>query len=199
MDGIQAQTGDLLSGMLEGGPAVSPAIERVLTLLASQAPRADILEPFVEAARDVIATELDCEISPGKLAIATGAATTLDVTAVVGITGQVTGIAMFGMPETMAIGIVEKMLGTSTPELDDLSLSGIAELANVITGRASTHLAKLGVYTRLVPPIVLLGAGSRLSTASIHRLVVPLATQLGTLETQLALKVTSAKWLKNPE
>jgi chemotaxis protein CheX len=185
--------------MLDDGPAVSPAIERVLTLLASQAPRADILEPFVEAARDVISSELGCEITPGRLAIATGAATTLDVTAVVGITGQVTGIAMYGMPEMMAMGIVEQMLGMPTPELDDLSPSSIAELANVITGRASTHLAKLGVYTRLVPPIVLLGAGSRLSTANIHRLVVPLETELGTMETQLALKVTSAKWLKNPE
>jgi chemotaxis protein CheX len=195
MDGSLMQAGDVMSGVLDGGPAISPAIERVLALLASQPPRADILEPFVEAARDVMATELQSDVTPEKLAIATGAATTLDVTAVVGITGHVTGIAIYGMPESLAVGMVSQMLGSPIAGLDDLALSGIAELANVITGRASTLLSQKGIHTKLAPPIVLLGAGSRLSTANIHRLVVPLTTELGTLEAQLAIKVTSAKWL----
>ena len=35
------------SAIMESVPAVSPGIERVLSMLAHQAPRADILEPFV--------------------------------------------------------------------------------------------------------------------------------------------------------
>lgn len=182
-----------MSGVLEDGPAVPLAIERVLAMLASQRPRAEILEPFVEAARDVMASELGSEVVSGKLSIATGAATTLDVTAVVGITGQLTGIAIYGMPESLAMSIVNQMMGSPMEELDDLALSGIAELANVITGRASTLLSGISIYTKAAPPIVLVGAGSRLSTANIHRLVVPLESEFGTLEAQLAIKLTSAK------
>ena len=174
-------------------PAVSPGIERTLAMLAKQTPRADILEPFVEAARDVLAEELGMDVTPGKLALASGAATTLDVTVVIGITGRLTGIAVYGMPSSMAMEIVGRMLGSQVTELDDMTLSGIAELGNVITGHATTLLSGLGLVCDISPPILLLGAGSRLSTMSIQRLVIPLNTEIGTMQAQVAIKVTGAK------
>jgi chemotaxis protein CheX len=175
------------SAAVESRPAVSPAIERTLALLAQQAPRAQFLEPFVEAARAVLTEELGIEVTPGKLALAAGAATTLDVTVVIGITGRLTGFAVYGMSTAMATAILSKMLDTRVTELDDVALSGIAELGNVITGRATTLLADIA------PPILLLGAGSRLSTVSIQRLVIPLNTEFGTMHAQVAIKVTAAK------
>ena len=126
---------------MEHGPAVAPGIERTLAMLAQQAPRADILEPFVEAARDVLAQELGTEVTPGRLSLANGAATTLDVTVVIGITGRLTGIAVYSMPAEMAKAIVGKMMGEQVDELDDMALSGVAEMGNVITGRATSLLA----------------------------------------------------------
>src|SRR4051794_16063533 len=116
------QTVDVLGGVLEGGPAVPLAIERVLAMLASQRPRADILEPFVEAARDVLATELGSEVTPGKLSVATGSLTTLDITVVVGMTGHVTGIAIYGLSDNLAHGILGQMRGSPIEELDDMAL-----------------------------------------------------------------------------
>ena len=184
------------SGNMEHGSAVSPGIERALAMLAQQAPRADILEPFVEAARDVLAQELGTEVTPGKLALANGAATTLDVTVVIGITGRLTGIAVYGMPAEMAKAVVGKMMGEQVDELDDLALSGIAEMGNVITGHATNLLAGMGLVCDISPPMLLLGAGSRLSTSNIQRLVIPLATQYGTMQAQVAIKVTGAKTIK---
>ena len=181
------------SANMDSGSAVSPGIERTLAMLAQQRPRAEILEPFVEAAREVLATELGTTVVPGKLALASGSATTLDVTVVVGITGRLTGIAVYGMPAEMAKGIVGQMLGTTVDELDDMALSGIAELANVITGHATTLLAAMGIVCDISTPVLLLGAGSRFSTMSIQRLVIPLSTDLGTMQAQVAVKVTSAK------
>jgi chemotaxis protein CheX len=181
------------SATVASRPAVSPAIERTLALLAQQAPRAQFLEPFVEAARDVLTEELGMEVTHGKLALATGAATTLDVTVVIGITGRLTGIAVYGMPGSMAMAIVERMLGSPVSDLDEMALSGIAELSNVITGRATTLLSGMGLYCDIAPPILLLGAGSRLSTVSIQRLVIPLNTDIGTMQAQVAVKVTAAK------
>jgi chemotaxis protein CheX len=181
---------------MEHGPAVSPGIERTLAMLAQQPPRADILEPFVEAARDVLAQELGTNVTPGRLSLATGAATTLDVTVVIGITGRLTGIAVYGMPAEMAKAVVSKMMGEQVDELDDLALSGVAEMGNVITGHATTLLAGMGLVCDISPPMLLLGAGSRLSTMSIQRLVIPLATEFGTMQAQVAIKVTGAKTIK---
>ena len=125
---------------------VSPGIERVLAMLAQQAPRADILEPFVVAAREVPAQELGMDVTPGKLSLASGAAPTLEVTVVMGITGH-----------------------------------------------ATTLLAGLGLTCEVSAPMLLVGAGSRLSTASIKRLVIPLGTEVGTMQAQVAIKVTGAK------
>jgi chemotaxis protein CheX len=180
------------SANMESGPAVAPGIERTLAMLAHQTPRADILEPFVEAARDVLAEELGVDVTPGKLSLASGSATTLDLTVVLGITGRLTGIAVYGMSSEMAMGVVGRMLGSPVSDLDEMALSGIAELGNVITGRATTLLAGMGMVCDISPPMLLLGAGSRLSTMSIQRLVIPLSTELGTLQAQVAIKVTDA-------
>jgi chemotaxis protein CheX len=181
------------SGITKNRPAVAPGIERTLAMLAHQMPRADILEPFVQAARDVLAEELGSDVTPGKLALAAGAATTLDVTVVIGITGRLTGIALYGMSDEMALAIVGRMMGSPVDELDDMALSGIAELGNVITGHATSLLAGMDLVCAVSPPVLLMGAGSRLSTMSIQRLVIPLVTELGTLQAQVAIKITGAK------
>jgi CheY-specific phosphatase CheX len=134
------------SAIMESVPAVSPGIERVLTMLAQQPPRADILEPFVQAARDVIAQECGSDVMPGKLSITNSTDTALDVTVVIGITGRLTGIAIYGMSEEMATALVGKMMGGPISELDDMAISGIAEMANVITGHATTLLTAMGLH-----------------------------------------------------
>lgn len=49
-------------------------------------------------------------------------------------------------------------------------------------------LQELGITVDIAPPVLLTGAGSRVSTAGIQRLVVPLVTEVGPLEAQLAIK-----------
>jgi chemotaxis protein CheX len=169
---------------------LSPHIERVLTMPSHQVLQAVHLEPFVAAARDVLEQELGVEVQPGRLSLESGSCTTQEVTAIVGITGALTGLALYGMSEAMALAIVGQMMGSPVEELDEMTLSGIGELGNVITGRAATLLSETGFAADIAPPVLLVGAGSRVSTAGIQRLVVPLSTEFGTLEAQLAIKPT---------
>jgi chemotaxis protein CheX len=173
---------------MEMKTVVAPEIEQVLVAPPPGIPKAEHLEPFVAAARDVLEQELSSEVECGRLALAKGTCTTQDVTAIIGITGQLTGMAMYGMSEQTALGIVGQLMGCPCNELDDLALSGVGELANVITGCATTLLAQIGISVDISPPVLLQGAGSRMSTAGIQRLVVPLMTSLGTVEAQLAIK-----------
>jgi chemotaxis protein CheX len=167
---------------------VAPEIEQALTSPPRTVPRAEHLEPFVAAARDVLEQELGCEVQAGQLALANGTCTTQEVTAIIGIVGQLTGMAMYGMSEATALAMVGQLMGAPVEQLDDLAMSGIGEMANVITGSAITMLGQLGLEVDIAPPVLLQGAGSRMSTSGIQRLVVPLVTPFGTVDAQLAIK-----------
>ncbi|HEY7065182.1 MAG TPA: chemotaxis protein CheX [Chloroflexota bacterium] len=167
---------------------VAPEVEQALQQAPRALPRAEHLEPFLAAAREVLEAELGVQVERGALRLESGSHTTQDVTAIIGITGAVTGLALYGMSRAMALAVVGRLMGAPVAELDDLALSGIGELGNVITGRAATLLAEHGMTADIAPPALLVGAGSRVSTAGIQRLVVPLLTPLGTLEAQLAIK-----------
>ncbi|HEY7065180.1 MAG TPA: chemotaxis protein CheX [Chloroflexota bacterium] len=151
-------------------------------------PRAEHLEPFLTGAREVLETDPGGTVERGALRLEAGSHTTQDVTAIVAITGALTGLAVYGMSRATALALVGQLMGEPVAELDDVALSGIGELGNVITGRAATLLAKQGIVAEITPPVLLVGVGSRVSTAGIRRLVVPLVASVGTLEAQLAIK-----------
>ncbi|MBI3964336.1 MAG: chemotaxis protein CheX [Chloroflexi bacterium] len=167
-----------------------PGIEDALLTPPRPMPRVEHVEPFLRAAAQVLEQELGMPVQRGKLALASGSCTTQDITAIVGITGRLMGLALYGMSNATALAIVSRMMGAPVDEMDDLALSGIGELGNVITGRATTLLAEMGLEADIAPPVLLSGAGSRVSTAGIQRLVVPLDTAIGVVEAQLAIKST---------
>jgi chemotaxis protein CheX len=163
-------------------------VEQALRQPPRAMPRAEHLEPFLIGAREVLEAELGVQVERGALRLEAGSHTTQDVTAIVGITGALTGLAVYGMSRETALTVVGQLMGAPLDDLDDLALSGIGEPGNVITGRAATLLAEQGIVADIAPPALLVGAGSRVSTAGIQRLVVPLVTPFGTLEAQLAIK-----------
>ena len=74
--------------------------------------------------------------------------------------------------------------------LDALAQSGIAEIGNVITGRAAVLLSEAGFPSDLAPPMLLIGRGTMISTLDVQRLVIPMETEFGNIEIQAALKLT---------
>ena len=168
--------------------ALLQEVERDLLSAPRPRLRAEHLEPFLEAARQVLELELGTSVERGDLTVAASGCTTQEITVIIGITGQLVGLVIFGLTEETARRIVSQLMGEPLLELDELALSGIAELGNVIAGRAATLLTERGLDSDIAPPVLLVGAGSRISTAGIQRLVVPLIANLGTIEIQLAIK-----------
>ena len=110
------------------------------------------------------------------------------MTAVIGISGSLTGSLYLSMAEPTALKMIGAIIGQVTTELDDLGQSGIAEMANVIAGAAGVGLSEEGIETLINPPLVLVGRGARLSTVEIQRLVVPIATAYGEIKLHVALR-----------
>lgn len=154
--------------------------------------KVEFVNPFVDAARSVLEAEVSATVTRGPLSLRSSAYTTLPITVLIAVTGKVQGIVLYGMAEKTAMGMVEAMMGQPFPEFDELAQSGIAELGNVITGAASVVLAEAGYPSKISPPTLIVGNGVMVSTLDIRRLVVPLGTQYGVVEVQVALREAPA-------
>ena len=150
--------------------------------------KVQIVNRYVQAALDVISKEIGTPAKRGGLLLEGNPYTTEDVTAVIGISGNLTGSIYLSMAEPTALKIISSIIGQETGELDELGQSGIAEMANVIAGTAGINLAEDGIETQINPPLVLVGRGARLSTVEIQRLVVPLTTDHGDVKLHVALR-----------
>jgi chemotaxis protein CheX len=150
--------------------------------------KVQIVNRYVQAALEVIAKETGNAVQRGGLHLEGNPYTTDDVTAVIGVAGQVTGSVYLSMDESVALSLISAMLGQKTEKLDDLCQSGIAEMANVITGLAGTKLGDDGIGTTINPPLILVGRGARLSALTLQRIVVPLETSCGEVKLHVSLK-----------
>ncbi|RMH46431.1 MAG: chemotaxis protein CheX [Gammaproteobacteria bacterium] len=150
--------------------------------------RANFMNPFLKAAQSVLATEVGAEVKRGDVTLESNCYTPEDVTVLLSVVGDVQGIVMYGMGIPMALALISQMLGEEHQEFDDLAQSGIAEMGNVITGIATTHLAEAGYQCSISVPTLVVGRNTMLSTLDFKRLVVPLLTDYGPLSIHLALR-----------
>src|SRR4051794_3087683 len=101
----------------------------------------EFVNPFVTAAGEVLEKETGAIIRRGRIYLQSATYTCEEITAMVAVTGQVSGIVLYALSINTALQIVGHMLGQPFHEFDELAQSGIAELGNVITGKASILLA----------------------------------------------------------
>jgi chemotaxis protein CheX len=146
------------------------------------------LNPFIEAAAEVLELEVGASITRGPIALHRSPYTARDVTVTLSLIGRVEGMVLYGLSTDTALRLVSQMMGEPIGELDELAQSGIAELGNVMTGRASVKLAQAGYDCNISTPTVILGSETRISTLDFQRLALPLQTQYGNIEIHLALR-----------
>ncbi len=146
------------------------------------------LNPFLEAVHEVLKIETGCEITKGALQLEKGAYITDDVTVIIALVGAVEGMVMYSLSFQTANCLVSKMMGDEINEFSSLVQSGVAELGNVITGRASVKLSQEGFEATISPPTLIIGKGSQISTLDFPRLVVPLSSECGSIVVQLAIR-----------
>lgn len=157
------------------------------------------LNPFVTSAHEVLSHEMHENVQRGDLYLENGLYTTDDVTVIISLVGAVDGTVFFSMSKEAAVRMASVLMGETFESLDKLAQSGIAELGNVITGRASMKLAEAGYESNISTPSLIIGKGATLSTLEYPRLIVPLNTSSGSLTIHLALREGVQSTLKTPQ
>lgn len=146
------------------------------------------LNPFVSSAHETLSLEMHETIEREDLRLESGSYVTDDVTVIISLIGAVDGTVFYSMSKETATQMASVLMGEKFESLDKLAQSGIAELGNVITGRASMKLAEAGYESNISTPSLIIGKGATISTLEYPRLIVPLATSMGSLTIHLALR-----------
>jgi chemotaxis protein CheX len=147
-----------------------------------------LLNPFIQAAVEVLKAEVGADVSRGELSLQKSSLTSDDLTVLINLVGDVYGVVMYGMSTATGLLLVSKIMGQEFSEFDPLAQSGVAELGNVISGQATVRFSEAGYSSNISTPTVLNGSGVQISTLDFPRVVVPLATQFGILTAHLALR-----------
>lgn len=159
----------------------------------------DFFHPFVNSAREVLSLEIHETVERGDLRLESGLHVTDDVTVIISLIGRVNGTVFFSMSEEIAVQLASALMSEKFDSLDKLARSGIAELGNVITGRASMKFAEAGYETDISTPSLIIGKGATISTLEYSRLVVPLTTSIGPITIHLALREEPQTNLKSAQ
>ena len=151
----------------------------------------EVANAFIAAASTVLSTEAGVQVTRTGLSLARDSHVTDDVTVLISLVGDLVGIAFYSMHFDTAKAIVSAILGSEIETFDELAMSGVSEMGNVITGRAGMQLAEVGFNVDISVPTLIVGKGSRISTLDIQRLVIPLETGHGIFRLDLALRAKS--------
>ena len=114
--------------------------------------------------------------------------TTDDVTAIIGVSGRLQGNVLYGFTEETAKSVIRVMEGEDDEQTsNEMGLSAIGEIANIITGNAATKLASLGYVCDISPPVVIEPVGSKFTTVGESQMLVTFASPLGGLSVRIIL------------
>ncbi len=150
--------------------------------------RVEYINPFVEAAFNVLKEVLGEEVKRGELFLKSTSQPVLGVAAIVGLAGDVEGRVLFDMTKETALGVASAMNGETLKEMDDLAKATITELANMITGQAVTKLHELGFKFDLTPPAIITGTNMEVSDSGVEALIVPVDLNEGKIEINVAVR-----------
>ena len=156
--------------------------------------RVEYINPFVETSYRVLKEVLGgAEVKRGDLYLKSTAMPVMGVAALVGLAGDVEGRVLFDMTFETALNIASKMNEEKLPAFDDLAKSTISELANLITAQSVTKLHDLGFKFDLTPPALFAGEKMEIAalggtTDNVEALIVPLITDYGKIEVNVAIR-----------
>lgn len=118
----------------------------------------EYINPFLMAATSIIRDICGIDMKIGKPYVKETAFAGDSIIIMIGITGEMRGQVMIAMTYNVALNIASKMMmGMPVTELDEMSVSAISELGNMIMGNAATIFSTKGIGIDITPPTVCRG------------------------------------------
>lgn len=159
-------------------------------------------KPFVEAAKNVFSTMVFCNIEPQKPSIKTDTFSKGDVTAVLGLSGELEkngksnpyrAMLVISFPYDTYFKVASAMLGEQYtsyhPDIRDLG----GEIVNMIMGNAKRDLKSLGYTSNMAIPSMIEGKDHSIRyPANTTVILIPFETNHGKMYMELCYSLTES-------
>ncbi|HBR16418.1 MAG: hypothetical protein A3G39_07770 [Deltaproteobacteria bacterium RIFCSPLOWO2_12_FULL_43_16] len=150
--------------------------------------RLDYIEPFIEATNCILEDVFKMPARKGKLTLHSEPVTSKGLVVVIGLTGDVEGRVIFDMEPETAVKMACIMNQSKFDSVQPVVVDSIAELINMVMGKALTILNDKGFSFKLTPPMVFTGNAVINTTIRLETLVVPFTTDYGELLINVAVR-----------
>jgi len=136
--------------------------------------KVEYINPFIQAAQGVFKTLLDTETTLGKVYLKASPFSVSDMVIMIGVVGQIRGQVCLELTAGTAEKIVSTMMGGITDvNMDEIGISAIAELGNMIMGNTCTIFSKNNISIDITPPTVLSGDEIKISN-KVATITIPI-------------------------
>ena len=148
----------------------------------------EYVNAFLAPAQFVWEKELDCPLEFVRAEMISTVFTSAEITVVIGVSGELEGSVLYGFENGTSLALAGRMMGVTITEHNEVSLSAVGELANMITGNAATQLSSAGYSCTISPPIMIELIGSRIAAVGGSQMLATFNSELGDLNIRISLK-----------
>lgn len=108
---------------------------------------------------------------------------------IIGLTDDMEGNIGFSMTKSTALSIVSAMMGgMEVEDLDDLSLSALSELTNMIAAAATIRLDSNGITVDITPPTLVMGVEMVMIISQVQTVSVDIISPIGSMQINVGLE-----------
>jgi CheY-specific phosphatase CheX len=149
--------------------------------------RADVVDPFVASAFAVLRElgQINCERGP--LSMREGDIfTTQELNVALAVTGEVEGLATYGMSVITGLKIASLITGSELLQVDEKALDALTELGRRLSEQTAALLEHTNTKCEIRPLPPIHGIGTKV-TSCAPALLVPVNTDVGKISIEVSL------------
>ncbi len=151
--------------------------------------KAEWVNPFIANAIGVIEKLANIKFEKTNVSIKDDTEPTNEISIIIGITGFIEGQVVYSLKEHTANRIAQAVKPNELVVVDEAFIeSSIAEIANIITGRATIELSGDDKILYITPPTLVIGKDYNISFVKLKTISVNLGSRFGTIEVNIAIK-----------
>ena len=149
----------------------------------------EYINPFIEASQIVLKKATGMTVRLGKVFVRSQPFSDGTLLVEVGLTGKIRGKAILNIPNPIAFQIVSRMMEeVEVTEIDELGVSALSELANMIMGNTATILYNKGVGIDITTPKLFFGDGEIMPPQNMKTISIPLIVEdFGLMELNISV------------
>lgn len=150
--------------------------------------KVEYLNPVIDAAIFVFKQVCNEDLIVGKPMMSATYYENQTLAVSIGITGDLRGQVFMAMSAEAGCKIASKMMyGMHVDELNDMAISAISELFNMLMGNAMTHFFTKEIKLDITPPSIWTGSNIHVAVSDSKMIGIPLS--LGDIELELNMAI----------